>query len=179
MACSNETWPVNPASVKFDFTELNDIAQEIASSCPSDSRLSSKVAGALSKHGCLLLTGEPDSVFKGWTAYSGSDIYTRLATWKLPLLQLLFLFQRPPLGFSVSLFAMLHLIGDPIDTMASLMHTLSRCQEYAKIFQEYCDTLPNHLVGSHHKPWKAFTLVAVSFDECGDGDAALHIMDQQ
>ncbi|KAK4446646.1 hypothetical protein QBC34DRAFT_469120 [Podospora aff. communis PSN243] len=55
--------------------------------------------------------------------YTPKDFIDRVH-WLLPVILLASNFQLPPLGYRVKAFAILHLLGDPIDTILSLKHTL-------------------------------------------------------
>ncbi len=55
-------------------------------------------------------------------------ILGRLQTWKLPLFDLMVQCPRPLYGFKVQLFVLMGLMGNPIDTIASLMFTLHATQ---------------------------------------------------
>jgi hypothetical protein len=98
----------------------------------------------------------------GMKAYPTRDILTRLLTWKAPLVQLIFQFPRPPLGASVEFFTILHLVGDPIDTIASLLYTLEVCQKRAESLREQ---------GMPDRDWKSLALVMASYDETGNNEA--------
>ena len=55
---------------------------------------------------------------------------------------------------------MLHVMGDPIDSLASLLWTLGCCRATAKQVRQ-------RLVESNHKKlWKGWALLRVSQDEC-------------
>src|SRR5436190_22946547 len=96
-------------------------------SCDSDNRFV-KGTGLLTMEACQNLVGGGS-----WQLYPTRDILTRLMTWKAPLVQLIFQFPRPPLGASVGFFTIFHLVGDPIDTIASLLYTLEVCQRRVKL----------------------------------------------
>ena len=87
-------------------------------------------------------------------------------TWKAPLAQLIFLFPRPPLGASVEIFTILHLMGDSIDTIASLLYTLEVCQRRAK---------PLRKQGMPDADWKALALVMAAYEEIGDTEACIEL----
>lgn len=123
--------------------------------CPSDGRF---VRGTpfLTKAACEALVG------RRWKPYLPRDILTRLMAWKAPLVQLIFQFPRPPLAASVQIFTILHLTGDPIDTIASLLFTLEVCQRRVELLfkQEMADS-----------DWKAIALIMASYEEIGNTEA--------
>jgi hypothetical protein len=109
----------------------------------------------------------------GWTQYPGTDTWYRLTTWKAPLFQLVATSPRPPLGFDVEAFTIVHFLGDPIGTIAGLLCTIDGCQRRAVFWQ---DQLENNLpvIGDQiQKPelkerlWKSLAIIIVSFDEWG------------
>lgn len=141
---------------KFDFDLLFQYSQNIYNACSSDPRLAPDTA---------LLTLKASMEFAletfawtSWTAYDPGSIIARLLTWKTPLVQLLFSFSRMPLGWNVELFTLIHLLGDPIDTLASLMFTLELCQARARKLQRR---------GLTNEEWKARALIETSSAECG------------
>lgn len=156
MTC-NSTFPLGEwtGGRKFDFDLLFQYFLKIYNTCPSDPRLVS---------GTQLLTLKASMEFAGetfawtsWTAYDPGSIMARLLTWKTPLVQLVFSFSRMPLGLNVELFTLNHLIGDPIDTLASLMYTLELCQARAMRFKDE---------GMTDEEWKAKALIETSIAEC-------------
>ena len=74
---------------------------------------------------------------KGWCRYPNNEVWVRLSVhvWKLPLLQLVSQFSRPPLGLKGEVFAIVHLIGNPANTVFSLLKKLVRCQEISQRFR--------------------------------------------
>ena len=81
-------------------------------------------------------------------------------------MQLIFLFPRPPLSVEVEFFVIFHLLGDPIDTISSLLYTLAVCQSLAESMRKQ---------GMSDHDWKILTLITVSYDECGDNKAAIEL----
>ena len=141
---------------KFDFVLLSEYAQRIYDACPSDPRL---VPGG------ILLTLEASMEFAretyawpSWNPYVAGAILTRLLTWKTPLVQLVFQFSRSPLNWNVELFAINHLIGDPMNTLASLMLTLELCESRATECRK----------GKSAPHWKEETLIHISSADCGE-----------
>lgn len=94
-----------------------------------------------------------------------------MVTWKLPLFQLAAQFPRVPLGFNVETATIVHLLGDPVDSMMSVLLTLAMCRSRAHQAQEECKA-----AGIGERPcdyaftWKALALIMVSYDDCGKSD---------
>lgn len=142
----------------FDFTIIYEIAKKINETCPTDPRLFKSFTLLLKNEFVHNITGAGGGLARhDWTAYPSSETLQRFMAWKAPLIQVIFQFPRPPFGFTVEAFTILHLLGDPIDTIASMLFTLSLCQERAKLLR--------------HRPdneRKGLTLIMMSYDECGD-----------
>jgi len=117
-----------------------------------------------SYNGTLTLTSDScDAIFGGgWDRYTSSEIMGRLHSWKAPVLILIFLFPRAPLGIATWIFTLVHLCGDPIDTIASLLYTLAVCQTRVK---KVCN-------GRARRDWKLVVLLIGSYDEYGNTEAA-------
>ena len=119
-------------------------------------------------------------------------------TWKLPLVTLLFQFVRPPLVFQLwtntDAFILLHVVGNPISTIASLLVTLSACQKRVRAIRgriaevqqavkeakvQVNDNTSSDLEAVEVQPmvaskledveelWKAFGIISVSYEEWG------------
>lgn len=63
--------------------------------------------------------------FSPWSSYDFKVILSRFIAYKLPLLVLILQLPRAPLGHFFETFTVLHLIGNPVDSVASFLHTLS------------------------------------------------------
>ena len=160
--------------IKFSFAELNKYLQNLTAggSISTNSELWTRQdITSLSPATCRKLTSHH------WISpYGFDDIWNRQATWKLPLVQLLFLFTRQPFGWKANFFTIIHSIGDPINTVASLLFAIERCQVRANLIRDYCVKPENR---RRHKQsdfeWKAFTLLLISYDEHGipEGEAFL------
>ena len=83
-------------------------------------------------------------------------------------MQLIFQFPRPPLGAKVEIFTIAHLLGDPIDTISSLLYTLATCQSRAEMLRKK---------GITDQDWKNLALIMDSYDECGKSQAAIELED--
>lgn len=152
-----------PDDIDFDFGELWSITELIWEACPDDDRLWGSNINitlapifnytlALTQNACQAITGGNN----GWTIYPTRDILNRLTVWKLPLLQLVAQFPRPPLNISVETFVIVHLLGDPIDTIWSLLHKLWICEKRAR------DWRKRQREGNE---WKGLALIHISYDE--------------
>src|SRR3954447_16575740 len=131
--------PTAPRNQGFDFVKLSAIIGQINATCTDWF-----VSGQLTDDACREIAGS------GWAKHNGYQMWGRLTMWKLPLLQLLSQFSRPPLGFMAELFAITHFIGDPIDTIWSLLHKLAHCKSRAELWK---------LDGRPENEWKALTLI--------------------
>lgn len=171
--CSNP-YPSCTSAKHFDFSTLWNYTNLIYQSCPNDTRLYranaltqnlplSKNSISLTQDACVAVAGG------GWKRYPRSDIWTRLTTWKFPLLQLAFSFPRPPLSFAIESFVVIHLLGDPIDTIANLLRKVSMCQRWARHWQ-------NNRDGGHH--WKALALITDSYAEWGKDEQAKDVLEE-
>ncbi|KAF1973167.1 hypothetical protein BU23DRAFT_640840 [Bimuria novae-zelandiae CBS 107.79] len=120
---------------------------------------------------CRIMTGTTNSIWTGWTRYPIEDIWTRIVTWKLPLFQLAVQFPRVPLGFNVETATILHLLGDPVDSMTSLLCTLAISNCRARLAKATCkDVGITEEERKYEFTWKALALIMVSYDECGKSD---------
>ncbi|KAK4187135.1 hypothetical protein QBC35DRAFT_385585 [Podospora australis] len=118
-------------------------------------------------------------------------------TWKLPLATLLSQFSRPPLNSSVwtntSVFLLSRVIGNPICTIASLLRTISACEQRIKALRQRISHAPPSTglrkrkqlrKYSFHKTESLTTklaLIQVSTDEwgvIGSEQVLLDILDQ-
>jgi hypothetical protein len=101
------------------------------------------------------------------------------ATWKLPLIQLLFQFTRQPFSSGAQWFTTIHLVGDPWGTIASLLYTIERGQTRTEKLRLFCKPdlqvypskseeilFPDVQLDPDYD-WKAFTLLLISYDELG------------
>ncbi|KAI9782334.1 MAG: hypothetical protein M1839_005207 [Geoglossum umbratile] len=96
--------------------------------------------------------------------YPLPDIWIRATVWKLPLLQLVVQFALTPMGSWGWLFAVVRLIGDPLNTLFSLLKKLDMCQTKALKWRKNL---------KEPVEWKAFTLIEESCEEVGEGQANL------
>ncbi|KAK0637456.1 hypothetical protein B0T17DRAFT_614045 [Bombardia bombarda] len=126
---------------------------------------------------CLQIT---NSTHDSWTIYDNAGIWNRIVTWKLPLVTLLFQFARPPFAWrlwtNTNVFILLHLVGDPLNTITSLLTTLSACQRRVKTIQarithihhDLQQTNPSLAQRIHQTQptlTKTFSLLSISYSE--------------
>ena len=172
--CANP-WGLGCKSDKhFHFPSLWNYTLNIQKACANDTRLflphggiASPQNASLTQAACAAIAG-PD-----WTPYPGADIWTRLTTWKFPLLQLVASFPRPPLSFLVECFVILHLLGDPVDTIKNLLAKMSNCQIIAREWRAECEEQLEKPSGEDQdRDWKALALITDAYGEWNvDGDA--------
>jgi len=101
-----------------------------------------------------------------FTPYQLDLFLGRFQIWKVPLIQLLMLFPRPPHGAAVELMSLFHLMGDPIDTIASLIFTL-------QITQNRLRSLGTN--GMSRKKLEELTLLIMAFEEVGSDEIAVSL----
>ena len=163
----------------FSFQTLWNVTQNIYQSCANDSRLfqgdgpPSSDSLSLTQESCVAIAGP------GWTLYPQADIWSRMTAWRFPLFQLVAIFPRPPLHFRYQLFVMLHLLGDPIDTISNLLAKLARCQQRALYWRyEFATSLQNLVSENHDREWKALAMIAEAYNEWDRADMADRVLRQ-
>jgi len=152
----------------FEFAGLYNAYTYLNQTCEPGREIFFEKTRMLTNAACERITGNDGSIWTGWTAYPISDIWNRIVVWKLPLLQLLSQFPRPPLGPSVETGIMMHLLGDPIGSVSSMIISLAICQKRAKQAKEMC--VENGIQENHPdyaRTWKGLAIIMVSYDECG------------
>jgi len=182
--CANP-WGVNCTSkFHFEFASLWNYTQNIQAACANDTRLFLPKGGSataqnasLTQDSCAAIAGS------GWTLYSALHMWTRVTTWKLPLLQLVASFPRPPLSFKVECLVIFHLLGDPIDTMKNLILKMSTCQRTAKHWKEkLLETLDQDesdlLREDRELNWKALAIITDAYGEWNTGGLAQDALDE-
>lgn len=146
----------------FDLNALWAIAQAINDTNPLDPRLFYPYRPLLTYDACVELNAEGN----GWGLFVMSDVRYRFQLWKTPLIQLMAQMQLPPLGWKSNIFVVLHLIGDPLDTIWSLSHKIYLTHRRVEKW-------------SHEKDCNAMATIVVSYDEWGEGskmeDTLLHV----
>jgi hypothetical protein len=166
MNCSLDT--IRNCTQGFEFAGLYNVYMHLNDTCATGSDIFFRRTGILNNAACERISGISGNLWTGWTAYPISDIWNRIVVWKLPLLQLLSQFPRPPLGPSVETGVMLHLLGDPIDSVSSIFLTLAACCERAEEAKQLCrqnGTDDDH--PDFQRRWKGLAIIMVSYDECG------------
>ena len=155
----------------FDFDGLFTEYTYLNTTCPTGSDIFFKETRLLTDVSCRIITRTSSSIWTGWTPYPIEDIWTRIVTWKLPLFQLAVQFPRAPLGFNIETATILHLLGDPIDSITSLLLTLAMCRSKAHRAKDMCKAVR---IQEEHpeytRTWKALALIMVSYNECGEFD---------
>lgn len=172
-------WGVNCKSKeRFDFTSLWAITQNIFQAFLNGSRLFRATHRSPTLYD-VSLTREACEAIAGadWTKCPGSDIWTRLTTWKFPLLQLIASFRHPPLGLSVECFVIFHLLGDPVDSLRNLLLKPRDFERRAKFWRSKFDgPLYRFAEDLREQVWKSLTLITDGYDEWGRGDDAVAVL---
>ena len=158
----------------FQFTTLWNITSNIYHACANDSRLynndqasPSIDTASLTQEACTAIAGP------GWTWYPRADIFARMTSWRFPLFQLVATFPRPPLSFNVNLFVILHLLGDPIDTIRNLLVKLTECETRALYWRREFNLSLRSLVGSEKdRDWKAVAIITEAYNEWNEAGTA-------
>ena len=165
---------------RFDFSSLWKYTQNIQSACANDSRLFRSEGGNTSSQNASLTQASCAAIAgSDWKYYPPADIWARLTTWKFPLLQLVASFPRPPLSFWVECFVILHLLGDPIDTVQNLLAKLSSCHNTAEEWRPDSDNLMGNPVGEDEdQNWKALALITDAYGEWKESENARHVLRQ-
>jgi len=153
---------------KFEFGALYNVYTNLNETCAAGSEIFFNKTRMLTNAVCEHITGGVGSIWKDWTPYPISDVWNRIVVWKLPLLQLLSQFPRPPLGPSVETGVMLHLLGDPIDSVSCILLTLAMCQRRAKDARDLCRRAGRGKGQVFYdQRSKGLAIIMVSYDECG------------
>ena len=174
--CENP-WGQNCTSAKrFDFVSLWNYTLHIQEACANDSRLflhkgesATPQNAALNQATCAAIAGS------GWTWHSAVDMWTRLSTWKLPLVQLIAAFSRPPLSLGVECFVITHLLGDPIDTIKNLLLKLWTCEYWVR---HWVAEPARGDDSDSERHWKALALLTDAYGEWGRDTEASHVLQE-
>lgn len=166
MTC-NETYSIpNDGTIPFDLYSLYTIQTNIFDACPNDTRLGQWKSGiyVLTALAVTAMTGSPTGfpAIWAWTTYPQDLVLSRFLTWKLPLFQLIMQLPRPPHRTRFEVFSLVHLMGDPVDSIASLMLTLHVTQRRLKRL-ERCSILKG-------KELKELVLLIGAYEVWGDKD---------
>ncbi len=176
-SCSNPWGQDCTDAEHFDFNSLWSYTLSIQESCANDSRLflakgtsATPDNAALTQASCFAIAGA------NWRWYATADIWNRLTTWKFPLLQLVASFPRPPLGLGVEFLVLVHVLGDPIDTIKCLLLKLSNCQRMADYWIDYhpksLGTSTKDADPEKLRDWKALVLLTDTYGEWGEESRA-------
>lgn len=162
--CTNP-FPNCTSSSKLDFQSLWTISQNVYRACTKDWRLFNQTP-YLTLAACKQIVGPGP-----FTYYLASDIWTRVTTWKFPLLQLVTLFPRPPLSWSGQTFVLLHLLGYPISTIHSLLIKVASCEDRAQFWVQLFEKKPrvSGLIQGdlYDQTWKSLAIIVSTYDEWG------------
>ena len=165
--CANPWGQGCTSDERFHFISLWNYTQSIQHACANDTRLfiphggiASPQNASLTQASCTAIAGSD------WRYYPAADIWTRLTTWKFPLLQLVASFPRPPLDFWVNCFVIVHLLGDPVDTIQNLLAKMSNCKRDARYWRLECGKLlEKRIEDDEDRDWKALALLTDAYGE--------------
>ncbi|KAF1955510.1 hypothetical protein CC80DRAFT_493009 [Byssothecium circinans] len=125
---------------------------------------------------CRKITGLGSNIWSAWTPYPIEDIWTRIVTWKLPLFQLVGQFPRSPFGLSVEVGTYLHVMGDPLDSITSLLLSLAMCGSRVKRAKELCEAAGiKPSAAEYPRTWRRLAIIMVSYDDCGKSEKVREI----
>ncbi|MCJ1398986.1 hypothetical protein MMC11_002188 [Xylographa trunciseda] len=79
---------------------------------------------------CLKYDACVTYVGTSYTEYTTQDFWDIISAWRIPLIALIATTPLPALGFSSWIFAIVHMLADPIDTLWSLFYKLSLARRY-------------------------------------------------
>ena len=173
--CGNGSFSLsNYGRVPFLFDVIFEIETNIIKHCPDYDGLVRQPNGKmfLSLAELRKMIGSPTSSFMSiwkFTTYPDDLILAHFQTWKLPLFQLLVQFPRPPHGTVVECLSFFHLLGDPIDTIASLMFTLQVTQNRSRRLKR------NNM---DRKKLEELTLLITAFEEVGDEETVVALEEE-
>ena len=166
---------------------IYDLYQKNASCTECGKLALSAPQPSLTKAACI------DFLGNGPHHYDRSSIWSRMTTWKLPLVQVVASFPRPPLSLKIELFVMAHLLGDPIDTAQNLSLKIARCQDRVKDWKDVLErfNLPIEVPDDTNQDqialdrrekqiaewrWKHLALVTDAYDEWGQAEHQMTVM---
>ncbi|KAK3315715.1 hypothetical protein B0H66DRAFT_269943 [Apodospora peruviana] len=123
---ANCTLYMNVTNLAFTTESYWSIQKNISDLCPNHPYLKPDTATLTTeaaRHLAGLSNDDFISIWQFWT-YPTDLILVRFQAWKLPLIALVALFPRPPHSKTIGLLALFNLLGNPINTIASLILTL-------------------------------------------------------
>jgi len=161
----------NYGSIPFRMDEIFKLQQHAANVCPDWPGLVlwNDTTRVFSGDEIARITGSSsDSFLSIWnfTPYDSDIILRRFQAWKIPLVELLMQFPRAPHGAAVETMSFFHLMGDPIDTIASLIFTLQVTQNRLRRFRSN---------GMRRKSLEELTLLIMAFEEMGDEETVYNL----
>ena len=177
-SCSNPWGEGCTSHGVFQFTALWRVTTGIFQACANDTRLFGRDEPALSLDAAALTQEACEAIVgRSWTWYPEADIFARMTSWRFPLFQLVATFPRPPLNLKVNMFVMVHLLGDPIDTIRNLLIKLHECEQRAQFWRQQFELPLRDLVGNHpDRDWKAVSIISEAYNEWNDADTADEIL---
>ena len=168
MSCSLSTISNRTEGLAFD--KLFTVHQYLKKTCLPTSDIFFPGTTLLTDATCHKVSGTTPSI-GSWTMYPKEDIWTRIVTWKLPLFQLVAQFPRPPLGLAVESLTIVHLLGDPVDSMMSMLVTLAMCRSRAALAKKVCAAANIQTTDAEYdRIWKGLAITLVSYDDCGKSE---------
>jgi len=174
--CTNNTTLIvkNYGRVPFYVDEIFKLQKDIIDCCRDHPGLTTLWNGekVFSAAEIAKITGSPTDPFMriwSFTPHQLDLFLGRFQIWKVPLFQLLMLFPRPPHGTTVELMSLFHLMGDPIDSIASLIFTSQVTQSRLRRLQ------PN---GMDRKELEELALLITAFEEVGDEETVLALEEE-
>lgn len=172
-SCENP-YPNCTNTTGLDFASLWIISQIIYDACPTDWRIFDRLPGkvTLTCAACEQLTGTT-----GARRYDPAYVWTRIALWKIPLINLVLLLPQAPLGLQVQVFVIMRLIGNPIGTIQGYLFKMASCQKRATDWKRSLQNeLERGLKGQSdccikynrwERKWRALAMVTTAYDEWG------------
>jgi hypothetical protein len=116
------------AIVQFNFATLWTIIKAIYDANPRNESLyhpyDNQSRICLRYDACVQYAGE------AYTEYTTQDFWDIISAWRIPLIALIATTPLPALGFSSWIFAIVHMLADPIDTLWSLFYKLSSARRH-------------------------------------------------
>lgn len=129
--------PIPPCSSpkRLDFGSLWQITENYFKLCKADGAWFSPATVSLATL-ALSATAAYQIAGRKYTPFPKADVWSRLTTWKFPLIQLIATFPRSPIGILVEVLTVLHLVSDPIGTMEDLLWKLESCKRRAEFWRD-------------------------------------------
>jgi hypothetical protein len=161
----------------FQISDLWFVTQMVLE-CLNDTRIATANPPALTLPACEGFVGS-----SSWTWYTPAIIWLRLTSWKVPLITLVALFPHPPLSKTATAFGVVHLLGNPVNTLKNLLLKVASCQRRAIYWITLSEDAVNGALVERtdngiREIWKALTLIVDAYDEWGKdvGDRAQRIL---